>query len=80
MKEFSKMLVIKTSLSDIAKNLELMRLQSEKQQWMLLMMMELNAKERSIMIERMTESAACDFAIAKGKESEATSSKVAELD
>ncbi|KAA0059262.1 histone-lysine N-methyltransferase ASHR1 isoform X1 [Cucumis melo var. makuwa] len=45
-KELSKMPMIKSSLSDIAKNLELMCLQSEKQRQLLLMMMESSAKER----------------------------------
>ncbi|KAA0053938.1 histone-lysine N-methyltransferase ASHR1 isoform X1 [Cucumis melo var. makuwa] len=49
--------VIETSLSDIVKNLEIM-LQSEKQQQMLLLMMETMAKERSITSDRMTKLAA----------------------
>ncbi|KAA0042007.1 transposon Tf2-1 polyprotein isoform X1 [Cucumis melo var. makuwa] len=47
-KEISKMPVVESKLSDIAKNLELMRLQSEKQQQMLLLMMGSMAKERSV--------------------------------
>ncbi|KAA0067393.1 transposon Tf2-1 polyprotein isoform X1 [Cucumis melo var. makuwa] len=43
-------------------------------------MMESMAKERSAVSERTTESAVCEFASAKGKESEATSSKSTELD
>ena len=50
-KELSKMPVIEASLSEIMKNLELMRLQSEKQQQVLLMFMESNAKECSMMSE-----------------------------
>ncbi|KAA0064016.1 histone-lysine N-methyltransferase ASHR1 isoform X3 [Cucumis melo var. makuwa] len=56
LKELSKMPIIEVSLSEIAKNSELMRLQSEKQQQMLLMMMESNGKECSMMSERLTES------------------------
>ncbi|KAA0041084.1 histone-lysine N-methyltransferase ASHR1 isoform X3 [Cucumis melo var. makuwa] len=79
-KELSKILVIEASLSEIAKNFELMWLQSEKQKQMLLMMMESNAKERSIMSEQLTESATCDSTMAKGKENGATSSRVVETD
>ncbi|KAA0061899.1 disease resistance protein [Cucumis melo var. makuwa] len=70
--------VIEASLSEIAKNFELMRLQSKKQQQMLLMMMESKAKERSTMSEQLTASAARNSATAKGKENEATSSRVIE--
>ncbi|TYK06185.1 histone-lysine N-methyltransferase ASHR1 isoform X3 [Cucumis melo var. makuwa] len=72
-KESSKMPVIEASLSEITKNLELMRLQTEKQQQLLL---ELNAKERSMMSERLTESTICDSSTTKGKESEATSKDI----
>ena len=78
LKELSKMPVIEASLSEIAKNFELMRLQSKKQQQMLLMMMESKAKERSTMSEQLTASAARNSATAKGKENEATSSRVIE--
>ncbi|KAA0033067.1 transposon Tf2-1 polyprotein isoform X1 [Cucumis melo var. makuwa] len=71
--------VIESSLSDIVKNLELMRSQSEKQQQMLLLMMESMAKERSAVNKRMTESAMRESVSMKGKESKATSSKSAEL-
>ncbi|KAA0062489.1 histone-lysine N-methyltransferase ASHR1 isoform X1 [Cucumis melo var. makuwa] len=57
-----------------------MRLQSEKQQQMLLMLMESNPKECSMMSERLTESAIRDSTTAKGKENEATSSQVVETD
>ncbi|KAA0035583.1 transposon Tf2-1 polyprotein isoform X1 [Cucumis melo var. makuwa] len=72
-KEISKMPLIELSLNDIVKNLEVMRLQSEKQQQMLLLLMELMAKDRSAVSDRTTESAARDSAVAKGKESKATS-------
>ncbi|TYJ97717.1 histone-lysine N-methyltransferase ASHR1 isoform X3 [Cucumis melo var. makuwa] len=77
-KEISKMPVIESSLSDIVKNLELMCTQSEKQQQMLLLMMELITKERSVISERMTELAACESVLVKGKKNEATLSKSAE--
>ncbi|KAA0042197.1 histone-lysine N-methyltransferase ASHR1 isoform X1 [Cucumis melo var. makuwa] len=77
-KEISKMPVIEFSLSEITKNIELMRLQSEKQQQMLLMMMETNARERSALSERMTEMAVRDTENVKGKENEASSSKTEE--
>ncbi|KAA0047682.1 ty3-gypsy retroelement transposase [Cucumis melo var. makuwa] len=72
--------VIEASLSEIAKNFELMRLQSEKQQQKLLMLMESTAEERSMMSERLTKSTIRDSATAKGKENEATSSRVIETD
>ena len=46
-KELGKMLIIELSLNDIAKNMETMRSQSDKQQQMLLMIMETVAKDRS---------------------------------
>ncbi|KAA0047397.1 histone-lysine N-methyltransferase ASHR1 isoform X1 [Cucumis melo var. makuwa] len=45
LKELSKISMIEASLNEMTKNLELMRLQLEKQQQVLLMFMELNAKE-----------------------------------
>ncbi|KAA0045156.1 histone-lysine N-methyltransferase ASHR1 isoform X3 [Cucumis melo var. makuwa] len=45
---------------------------------MLLMMMETNARERSAMSERMTETAVRDTGNVKGKENEASSSKTKE--
>ena len=72
--------MIEASLSEIAKNFELMRLQSEKQQQKLLMLMESTAEERSMMSERLTKSTIRDSATAKGKENEATSSRVIETD
>ncbi|TYK27395.1 histone-lysine N-methyltransferase ASHR1 isoform X1 [Cucumis melo var. makuwa] len=47
---------------------------------MLLMLMESNPKECSMMSERLTESAIRDSTTAKGKENEATSSQVVETD
>ena len=47
---------------------------------MLMTMIESSAKERSVVSERVTESAACDSATRKGKENEATSSMAAESD
>ncbi|KAA0054142.1 histone-lysine N-methyltransferase ASHR1 isoform X3 [Cucumis melo var. makuwa] len=73
-KELSKMPVIEASLNKITKNLELMRLQTEKQQQVLLMFMESNAKERSVMSERLTKSALRDSLATKGEENEASSS------
>lgn len=84
-KELSKIPVIKSSLSDIAKNLDLMRLQSEKQQQLLLMLMETTAKERSHMSDQTSESAARNakersHMSDRTKEREATTSKTAESD
>ena len=52
-KEMSKIPTIEGSLSKIMKNLELMRLQSEKQQQETLRFMETTRKERSMMSERL---------------------------
>ncbi|KAA0041313.1 histone-lysine N-methyltransferase ASHR1 isoform X1 [Cucumis melo var. makuwa] len=68
--------VIEFSLSKIAKNIELMQLQLEKQQQMLLT--ETNARERSAMRERTTETPVRDAENVKGKENEASSSKTQE--
>ncbi|TYK02775.1 Transposon Ty3-I Gag-Pol polyprotein [Cucumis melo var. makuwa] len=76
-KEISKMPVIEFSLSEIAKNIELMQLQSEKQQQMLLTM-ETNARERSAMRERTTKTPVRNAENVKGKENEASSSKTEE--
>lgn len=43
-KELSKMLAIELSLSEIAKSIDLMRLQSKKQQQLLFTMMETSAR------------------------------------
>ena len=56
-KELSKMPIIEATLIELTKNMKLMRLQSEKQQQAILSYMEANAKERSMISERMTESA-----------------------
>ncbi|TYK23958.1 transposon Tf2-1 polyprotein isoform X1 [Cucumis melo var. makuwa] len=79
-KEIGKMPVIELSLNDIMKNLEVMRSQSEKQQQMLMLMMESFAKDRTAASDWTTESAARESAIAKGKESEATWSKSTDSD
>ncbi|TYK05713.1 RNA-directed DNA polymerase-like protein [Cucumis melo var. makuwa] len=79
-KEIGKTPVIELSLSDIMKNLEVMRSQSKKQQQMLMLMMESIAKDRTEGSDRTTESVARESAIAKGKESEATSSKLTDSD
>ncbi|KAA0044267.1 transposon Tf2-1 polyprotein isoform X1 [Cucumis melo var. makuwa] len=78
--EISKMPLIDLSLNSIVKNLEVMRLQSEKQQQMLLLMMESMAKDRSAVSDRTTKFAARDSVVAKGKKSEATSSKTIDSD
>lgn len=52
-KEMSKIPTIEGSLSKIMKNLDLMRLQSEKQQQEILRFMETTRKERSMMSERL---------------------------
>ncbi|TYK03310.1 histone-lysine N-methyltransferase ASHR1 isoform X1 [Cucumis melo var. makuwa] len=52
-KEMSKIPTIEGSLSKIMKNLELMRLQSEKQQQETLRFMETTRKERSMVSERL---------------------------
>ncbi|KAL4025181.1 hypothetical protein IC575_013559 [Cucumis melo] len=77
-KELSKVPAIKMSLSEIAKSLELMRLQSEKQQQLLFTIVESNTKERSTMSRLETESAAKEFEKMKGKEDDASSSKAIE--
>ncbi|KAA0033393.1 peroxidase 64 [Cucumis melo var. makuwa] len=71
-KEISKIPAMESSLSKISKNLHLMRSQSEKQEQILLLLMESIA-------EKTTESATHKSAIAKGKEKEASTSKSAEI-
>ncbi|KAA0040844.1 histone-lysine N-methyltransferase ASHR1 isoform X3 [Cucumis melo var. makuwa] len=69
-----KMPVIESAL-ELSKNMEMMRLQSEKQQQAILSYMKANAKERSIISERMIESNVRDSPAMKSKVSEATSSR-----
>ncbi|TYK28591.1 gypsy/ty3 element polyprotein [Cucumis melo var. makuwa] len=78
-KELSKVPAIEVSLNEIAKSIDLMRLQSEKQQQLLFTIMETSSREWLAMSE-VTESVAKETEKAKGKENEATSSKMAELD
>ncbi|KAA0062917.1 histone-lysine N-methyltransferase ASHR1 isoform X3 [Cucumis melo var. makuwa] len=66
-KEMSKIHAIELGLIKITKNLELVRLQSEKQQQVILRLMEMTEKERSMMSERLSES--------MSRESLATSTK-----
>ncbi|TYK19603.1 transposon Tf2-1 polyprotein isoform X1 [Cucumis melo var. makuwa] len=66
-KEMSKIPAIEFSRTKITKNLELMQLQSKKQQRAILRFMETVANERSMMSERSSESMA--------RESQATSPK-----
>ncbi|TYJ97338.1 histone-lysine N-methyltransferase ASHR1 isoform X3 [Cucumis melo var. makuwa] len=74
-KELSKMLVIEATLIEITENLELMHLQTEKQQQAIFSYMETNAKERSVMTDRMIESALREWSAKKSKEDEATFSQ-----
>ncbi|KAA0032599.1 peroxidase 64 [Cucumis melo var. makuwa] len=77
-REISKMPTIEISLSEISKNLELMRLQLEKQQQMLLTMMETNVQERSAMKEKTIGTPTQNAENNKRKENEASSSKTEE--
>ncbi|TYK23464.1 putative retroelement pol polyprotein [Cucumis melo var. makuwa] len=79
-KELSKVPTIEVSLNEIAKSIELMRLQSEKQQQLLFTIIETNTIERSMMSGIVTEPAAKEFEKAKGKESDASSSRMTESD
>ena len=74
-KELMKMPVIESALVELTKNMEMMRLQSEKQQQAILSYMETNAKERSMISERMTELNVRDSSVMKSKASEASSSR-----
>ncbi|KAA0065203.1 histone-lysine N-methyltransferase ASHR1 isoform X3 [Cucumis melo var. makuwa] len=74
-KEISKMPAVESSLSKISRNLDLMRTQSEKQQQMLLLMMESFAKERSIVSEKTTDPITHESAFAKGKEKKTSTNK-----
>ncbi|KAA0032165.1 transposon Tf2-1 polyprotein isoform X1 [Cucumis melo var. makuwa] len=76
-KELGKMPIIELSLNDIAKNMQTMRAQSDKQEQMLLMIMETIAKDRTTTGERNEEPNALMSVTNKGKEKEATSSKSA---
>ncbi|KAA0050629.1 transposon Tf2-1 polyprotein isoform X1 [Cucumis melo var. makuwa] len=69
--------IIELSLNDIAKNMQTMRSQSDKQEQMLLMIMETIAKDRTTTSERNEEPNAHTSVTNKGKEKEATSSKSA---
>ncbi|KAL0533232.1 hypothetical protein IC582_030448 [Cucumis melo] len=79
-KELSKVPAIEVSLNEIAKSIELMRLQSEKQQQLLFTIIETNTLERSTMSGIVTEAAAKEFEKAKGKEGDASSSRMTEAD
>ncbi|KAL4037585.1 hypothetical protein IC575_001182 [Cucumis melo] len=79
-KELSKMPAIEGGLAEIAKSIDLMRLQSEKQQQLLFTIIETSSKERSMMSGQATEPAVKDFEKAKGKESDASSSRMNESD
>ncbi|KAA0056333.1 transposon Tf2-1 polyprotein isoform X1 [Cucumis melo var. makuwa] len=79
-KELSKVPAIEVSLNEIAKSIDLMRLQSEKQQQLLFTIIETSSRERSTMSGQVTESVAKETEKAKGKEIDASSSKMAESD
>ncbi|KAA0062881.1 transposon Tf2-1 polyprotein isoform X1 [Cucumis melo var. makuwa] len=76
-KELGKMPIIELSLNDIAKNMQTMRAQSDKQEQMLLMIMETIAKDCTTTGKRNEEPNAHMSVTNKGKEKEATSSKSA---
>ncbi|KAA0049930.1 transposon Tf2-1 polyprotein isoform X1 [Cucumis melo var. makuwa] len=76
-KELGKMPIIELSLNDIAKNMQTMRAQSDKQEQMMLMIMETIAKDRTTTSERNEEPNAHMLVTNKGKEKEANSSKLA---
>ncbi|KAA0039089.1 proline--tRNA ligase [Cucumis melo var. makuwa] len=78
-KELSKVRAIEVSVNEIAKSIDLMRLQSEKQQ-LLFMIIETSSRERSTMSGQVTESVTKETEKAKGKEIDASSSKMAESD
>ncbi|TYJ98848.1 transposon Tf2-1 polyprotein isoform X1 [Cucumis melo var. makuwa] len=79
-KELSKVPAIEVILNEIAKSMELMRLQSKKQQQLLFTIVETNSRERSTMSRQETESAAKEFEKMKGKEGDASSSKANDSD
>ncbi|KAA0057180.1 histone-lysine N-methyltransferase ASHR1 isoform X1 [Cucumis melo var. makuwa] len=74
-KELAKMPVIESTLIELTKNMEMMRLQSEKQQQAILSYMEMNAKERSMAGERMNESDTQNSPAVKSKDDKASSSR-----
>ncbi|KAA0035476.1 peroxidase 64 [Cucumis melo var. makuwa] len=76
-KEIMKVPAIESNLSEISRNLEMMRLQSDKHQQMLLMVMESVSKERSGLSEKTIDSVMHESTSAKGKEKEASFSKSA---
>ncbi|TYK03449.1 transposon Tf2-1 polyprotein isoform X1 [Cucumis melo var. makuwa] len=76
-KELGKMPIIELTLNDIAKNMQTMRTQSDKQEQMMLMIMETIAKDRTTTSERNEEPNAHMSVTNKGKEKEANSSKSA---
>ncbi|TYK16772.1 Transposon Ty3-G Gag-Pol polyprotein [Cucumis melo var. makuwa] len=73
-KELMKMPVIESTLIEITKNMEMMRLQSEKQQQAILSYMEANAKERAMAGERMNESDIQNSLATKSKDGKVSSS------
>ncbi|KAL0533794.1 hypothetical protein IC582_028065 [Cucumis melo] len=79
-KELSKVSAIEVSLNEIAKSIDLMRLQSEKQQQLLFTIIETSSRERSTMSGQVTESTAKESEKVKGKESDASSSRAADSD
>ncbi|KAL4035846.1 hypothetical protein IC575_004554 [Cucumis melo] len=76
-KELGKMPIIELTLNDITKNMQTIRTQSDKQEQMMLMIMETIAKDRTTTSERNEESNAHMSVTNKGKEKEANSSKSA---
>ncbi|KAA0038303.1 transposon Tf2-1 polyprotein isoform X1 [Cucumis melo var. makuwa] len=79
-KELSIVSAIEVSLNEIAKSIDLMRLQSEKQQQLLFTIIETSSRERLTMSGQVTEFTAKEIEKAKGKEIDASSSKTAESD
>ncbi|KAL0537842.1 hypothetical protein IC582_026831 [Cucumis melo] len=73
-KELMKMPAIESTLIEITKNMEMMRLQSEKQQQAILSYMEANAKERTMTGERIHESDIQNSPTTKSKNGKASSS------
>ncbi|KAA0040681.1 histone-lysine N-methyltransferase ASHR1 isoform X3 [Cucumis melo var. makuwa] len=74
-KELMKMPMIESTLIELSKNMETMRLQSEKQQQAILSYMEANAKERAMAGERMNESDIQNSPATKSKDGKASSSR-----
>ncbi|KAA0057273.1 hypothetical protein IC582_010045 [Cucumis melo] len=73
-----KVPAIESSLSEISRNLEMMRLQSDKHQQKLLLVMESVSIERSGLSEKTIDSVTHESASAKGKAKEASFSKLAD--